>query len=211
MIDHRLTKGKDTEEAQILLRLDGVKMVGALGDAKLLTEGRFVHLVDTDLKQLLCSGVVHDVLGAIIDVSVDDGDEESTLGGRFKEGEALGDARLKKDDGVLEKGLGLVGGNGIGNNLGGDNLVMFHFISVVVERSIAKCGDGSLFLDELLGGNLVTEEGLVLEGLEILPLLDGHGRTGQLDWLGGRLDHGVRVGVVAAVMRGHGCVCVGRR
>jgi len=102
-------------------------------------------------------------------------------------------------------GLGLVRGNGIGHDLGGDDLVMLHFIAVVLERSRARDGDCGLLPDELLGRNLVAEEGLVLEGLEILPLLDGDGRAGQLDGLGGRLDHGERVRVVATVM-GHGCV-----
>ena len=279
VIDHGLTEGEDAKEAQILLRLDGVEMVGTFGYAELLTEGGLVHLVNANLQQLLRSGVVHDILGAIVDVGVDDGNEESTLGGTLEKGEALSYARLEKDDGVLElrlavgvprnqyelhvqlfgesmtremitiaatkcattcmmkcrkylfqyifpssknrprncwhaspmtyNGLGLVCGNGIGHDLGGDDLVMLHFIAIVLERSRAHDGDCGLLLDELLGRNLVAEEGLVLEGLEILPLLDGDGRTGQLDGLGGRLDHGVRVRVVATEMMGHGCV--GRR
>jgi hypothetical protein len=35
-------------------------------------------------------------------VGVDDGNEESTLGGTLEKGEALSYARLEKDDGVLE-------------------------------------------------------------------------------------------------------------
>ena len=102
VIDHGLTEGEDAKEAQILLRLDGVEMVGTFGYAELLTEGRLVHLVNANLQQLLRSGVIHDVLGAIVDVGVDDGNEESTLGGTLEKGEALSYARLEKDNGVLE-------------------------------------------------------------------------------------------------------------
>jgi len=58
--------------------------------------------VNANLQQLLRSGVIHDVLGAIVDVGVDDGNEESTLGGTLEKGEALSYARLEKDNGVLE-------------------------------------------------------------------------------------------------------------
>ena len=102
MVNHGLAKGKDAQEPKVLLRLDGVKMVGALGDAEVLASGRLIDLVDTKLEQLLGSGVVHDVLAAIDDLGVDDGDKESTLGGTFEKDEALGHTRLEKDDGVLE-------------------------------------------------------------------------------------------------------------
>ena len=105
---------------------------------------------------------------------------------------------------ITYNGLGLVGGEGIGYNFRSNNLVMFDLLSILLEGGVAEGGDRGELLDELFGGNLVTDEGLVLEGLDVLPLLDGDGRAGQLDGLGGRLDHGVRVGVVAAVVRAHG-------
>ena len=102
MVDHGLAKGKDAQESEVLLRLDGVKMVGALGDAEGLAGGRLIDLVDTKLKELLGSGIVHDVLAAIVDLGVDDGNEESALGGTLEKDEALSHTRLEKDDGVLE-------------------------------------------------------------------------------------------------------------
>ena len=105
---------------------------------------------------------------------------------------------------ITYNGLGLVGREGIGYNFSCNNLVVFHFLSILLEGGVAEGGDRGQLLDELFGGNLVTDEGLVLEGLDVLPLLDGDGRAGQLDGLGGRLDHGVGVGVVAAVVRAHG-------
>ena len=77
-------------------------MVGALGDAEGLAGGRLIDLVDTKLKELLGGGVVHDILAAIVDLGVDDGNEESTLGGTLEKDEALRHTRLEKDDGVLE-------------------------------------------------------------------------------------------------------------
>lgn len=113
-----------------------------------------------------------------------------------------GNATNKK---ITYNGLGLVGGDGVGYNFRSDNLVMFHLLAVLFEGSVAEGGHRGHFLDEPLGRDFVADEGLVLEGLDVLPLLDGDGRAGQLDGLGGRLDHGVGVGVVAAVVRGHGC------
>ena len=97
-----------------------------------------------------------------------------------------------------------MGGNGIGYNFRCNNFMVLDLFSILLEGGVAEGGDRGQLLDELFGGNLVTDEGLVLEGLGVLPLLDGDGRTGQLDGLGGRLDHGVGVGVVAAVVRAHG-------
>ena len=104
-------------------------------------------------------------------------------------------------------GLGLVGGDGIGYNFRSDNFVMSCSLAILFKGSIAEGGDSRELLDELFGGNLVSDQSLVLEGLDVLPLLDWDWGTAQLDGLGGRLEHGVGVGVGvgAAVVRAHGC------
>ena len=53
-------------------------------------------------EQYLGSRIILDVLGAIINRGVDDRDKKPTLRSGLKEGFALSDARLKKDDGVLK-------------------------------------------------------------------------------------------------------------
>ena len=115
-----------------------------------------------------------------------------------------GNARNKN---ITHNGLGLVGGNGIGHNLRGDDLVMGGLLAILLEGGVTQCSDRGQLLDELFGRDFITDQGLVLEGLDVLPLLDWDWGTAQLDGLGGRLEHGVGVGVGvgAAVVRAHGC------
>ena len=115
-----------------------------------------------------------------------------------------GNARNKN---ITHNGLGLVGGNGIGYNFRGDDLVMGGLLAILLEGGVTQCSDRGQLLDELFGRDFVTDEGLVLEGLDVL--VDWDRGTTQLDGLGGRLEHGVRVGVGAAVVRAHGYGCDG--